>query len=116
MKLYFPIFRKIAFIIFCIIPVCQQYYWFTHLPMAVFQAILAVTWFFINLCIASVFSVALFPRQTKQRHKFFCTFYGFKNSHTRICTRTYESIWKYCFKQLFRTKSLYFKIQQLDSK
>lgn len=116
MKVYFPVLRWLTIIIGCTIPVYQQYYWFTHGGTDKSNWFAALTWFCVCVGIVTLIALQLFPTPDKNRHKFRVTFYCYDRIYYRVCTRSYTDIWKFCFKQLWRTKSSFFIIKQLDIK
>lgn len=115
MKVFYPIFRWCLATPLIAISVYQQYYWWTHDCVNSSNWFISPIWFAVLVIGFTMTSYAVFPKQdSKTKHKFRCKFYSFKTAQVRVCTRTYKSIWKYCFKQMWRSKSIFFTIKQLD--
>lgn len=117
MKVFYPIFRWCLATPLIAVSVYQQYYWWTHDCVHSGNWLISSLWFAALVIVSIMMGYAIFPKQNpKIKHKFRCKFYSFGTTQTRVCTRTYRSIWEYCFKQMWRSKSIFFTIKQLDTK
>ena len=117
MKVFYPIFRWCIAASLIAVSIYQQYYWWTNDCVNSSNWFVSLLWFAVLVAGSVMLGYAIFPRQDqKTKHKFRCKFYSLKTVQTRVCTRTYRSIWKYCFKQMWRSRSLLFTIRQLDTR
>lgn len=116
MRVFYPIFRWCLVTPLIAVSVYQQYYWWANDCVNSGNWFALLIWFAVLVSGFVMLGYTVFPRQNlKTKHKFRCKFYSPKTTQIRVCTRTYKSIWKYCFKQTWRSKSVFFTIEQLDT-
>lgn len=117
MKVFYPIFRGLIVGPLIVLAVMQQYFWWSAGCVDSDNWFPCIVWFAIQTWGSVVLSYVCFPRQNPAtRHKFRCVFYSIEyGRYTRVCTRTYKSVWLYCFKQVRRGFAIFFIIRQLDN-
>lgn len=114
MRAYYPIFRWLLASVLIALATIQQIWWLTQGCINTHNWLVVLVWYGVCIGASIMASNDFFPKQDPGKHKFRVKFYGIHSAQIRICTRTYSTIWKFCFKQMAHTKSFFFTIRQLD--
>lgn len=114
MKKYFPLLKWAMIACLSPFPILQLVGWGRNGALGHHNTAVSVLWSLTVLLVIILMADMCFGTNPA-KHKFRCVFYGFHKPMSRICTRSYNSIWKYCFVQMFRSRSFFFTMKQLDS-
>lgn len=115
MKAFYPIFRWLIMGPLFAAALMQQYCWWTTDCVNSRNWFISIVWFVIFVSSSIILAYTIFPKQNlTARHKFKCVFHTLnRGTYTRVCTRTYKSIWLFCFRQVIEDPG-FFTLKQLD--
>jgi len=118
LKLFYPLFRFLILLVAVVVLGIQLYVWYNNgyfNDIRFYTIMYVLFWDITFLCGSYFLAWEIFPkRDMKKRHKFLCTFYGFKQDSVYVCTRNYSNIGSFIKSRLLTGKYYFFKLIVLE--